>query len=173
MRTLSAALLTELGLSVTRPGFLVSLGFSTTLYLSTMGFIAWNGQSWAVANIRISGISQDGSGVARAQIDLGNTDNAYGALVLNEGASEIPVSVWACYAGATAAGDPVQVFSGVTDGADIDERSVKLAVVSQSNSTLFSPRVFVNRAAGFNFLQPVGTKIFANGQTFVLERASG
>jgi hypothetical protein len=78
--------------------------------------------------------------------------------------------VHACYAGATAAGDVVQVFAGVTDGADIDARRVTLQLVAQANRTLYSPRVFINKAAGFNFLQPAGTKIFANGETFVLTR---
>ena len=170
MKTLSTALLTELGLSVTRPGYLVQLGYSSTLHLSTMGDISWAGNTWSGADVKLAGIGQDGSGANTGTLTLGNTDNGFGALILNEGASDIAVTVYACYAGATASGDPVQVFAGVTNGASIDEQVV-LALVAQASSTLYSPRVFVNKAAGFNFLQPAGSKIFANGETFVLERA--
>ena len=170
MKTLSSALLTELGLTVTRPGYLIQLGFSSTLYLSTMGDISWNSFTWSGKNVRVTGLNSDGSASSAATLALGNTDDSYGALVLNEGASDIAVSVWACYAGATALGDPVLVFSGVIDGAEIDTRRVVMQLVAQANSTLYSPRVFINKSSGFNFLQPAGSKIFFNGETFVLER---
>ena len=170
MRTLSSALLTELGLTVTRPGYLVELGYSTVVHISTMGDISWNSQTWTAMSVKVSGLGQDGSGGNTAKVTLGNTNNLYGALVLNEGASDIPVRIWVCYAGATALGDPVQVFGGVTDGAAIDQKFVTLDLVSQNNLTLYSPRVFINKSSGFNFLQPTGTKIYANGETFVLER---
>jgi hypothetical protein len=169
-RALSAALLTELGLSVTRPGYLIELGYSSTLRLSTMGDISWGGHAWSAADAKVSGIGQDGSGANTGTLQLGNIDDAFGSLVLNEGASDIAVAIHACYAGATAFGDPVQIFEGVTNGAEIDSRKVTLQLVAQGNRTLYSPRVFVNKAAGFNFLQPAGTKIFANGETFVLSR---
>lgn len=171
MRTLSSALLTELGLSVTRPGFLVQLGFSTTLRLSTMGDISWGGYTWAASDARINGLGQDGSAGNTGNLVLGNTDLAFGALVLNEGASDVPCAIWACYAGATAGGDPVQVFSGVTDGANIDANRVSLALVAQAVTTLYAPRVFINKAAGFNYLAPAGTKVVVGNETFVLDRA--
>lgn len=170
MRTLSAALLTELGLVVTRPGYLVQMNFSTTIRLSTMGDISWNGYTWVAADVALSGIGQDGTGMASGSLMLGNTDSAYGAVVLTEGASDIAVSIWACYAGATASGDPVQIFSGGMDGADIGTDKVTVALVAQKNQTLSAPRVFINKANGFNFLQPAGTKIAVNGEVFILER---
>lgn len=106
MKTLSAALLTELGLSVTRPGYLISLGFSVDLYLSTMGDISWAGQAWSGKDVKVSGISQDGSG-------------------------------------ATAKRRPVQVFSGVTDGADIDTHANHPgAGVAGPRALYHSPRAF-------------------------------
>lgn len=170
MKTLSSALLTELGLTVNRPGYLVQIGFSTTLYLSTMGDISFMGQTWVGADVKLSGISQDGSGNAGGSLMLGNADGAYGALTLLEGASDIAVVVWACYAGATASGDPVQIFSGMTDGADISPEKVTITLVQTRNATLYSPRVFITKPT-FNFLQPAGTKISIGGEVFVLERS--
>ena len=172
MKTLTAALLAELGLVVTRPGFLVQIGYSVGLHLSTLGDISWAGQFWSATDIRVSGLGQDGGASSAAQITLGNADGAYGALILNEGASDIPVSIWAVYTGATASGDPVQRFAGVTNGASIDVsgQTVTLPLVAQGAGTLHSPRVFINKASGFNFLQPAGTKIVFGNETFVLGR---
>lgn len=170
MKTLTPALIAELALSVTRPGYLVQIGFATTLYLSTLGDVSYAGQTWSAANVKLSGLGQNGQGANTATLTLGNTDGAYGALVLGEGASDLPVVIWAIYAGATASGDAVQVFSGVTNGADIDAAKVTLALVPQANTTLYSPRVFISKPT-FNHLQPAGTKISFGGETFVLERA--
>lgn len=170
MKTLSSALLSELALTVTRPGYLVQINYSTTLYLSTMGDISWDGHTWAGADIQIAGIGQDGSANANGALRLGNTDNAYSSIVLNEGASDIAVQIWVCYAGATASGDPVKVFEGVTDGSDISHSKVSLKLLAQANGTLYSPRTFINKTSGFNFLQPVGTKIYFGGETFILQR---
>ena len=172
MPTLSSPTQAALGLTVTRPGFLIQIEYSTILRLSTMGPTSWSGFLWAGADIRVSGLGQDGSATTTGQLTLGNADQAYGALILNEGASDIKVKVWALYEGATATGDPVQRFSGVTNGAtiDVENHVVTLPLVSQGVSTLYSPRVFINKASGFNFLQPAGTKIVFGNETFVLER---
>lgn len=170
MKALTPALLAELGASVTRPGYLVQLGYSSPLYLSTLGDISYAGQAWSDASVKLSGISADGAAANKASLTLGNTDGAYGALVLNEGACDIEVVVWACYAGATALGDIVQVFAGATDGADIDADKVTLQLVAQKNRTLYCPRVFISKPT-FNFLQPAGTKIVAGNETYTLERA--
>jgi hypothetical protein len=171
MKTISGPTTTKMAAPITQPGYLVRLGYSSTLYLSTMGDISWGGFTWSGADVKVVGLKQDGGASNTGTLLLGNTNDAFGALILNEGASDIAVTIWACYAGATASGDPVQQFVGVTNGADIDSSKVTLQLVEQSNATLYSPRVFVNKAAGFNYLQPAGSKIFANGETYILERA--
>lgn len=148
----------------------MQLNYSIPIYLSTIGEISWDGNTWAAADVRVAGIGQDGSANANGVLRLGNTDNAYSSIILNEGASDIGVRIWVCYAGATASGDPVEVFNGVTDGSDISASKVNLKLLAQSNGTLYSPRTFINKASGFNFLQPVGTKIYFGGETFILER---
>lgn len=172
MKTLTAATLAEMGLTVTRPGYLVQMGFSVTLYLSTMGDISWDGYAWSAADVRVQGIKLDGSSASAAAVQLGNSDGAYGALVLAEGARNKAVKIWACYAGATASGDPSLVFEGVADtaGFDADGGAVTISLVDQSSSTLESPRVVIGPSSGFNFLQPAGKTITFNGETFVLER---
>ncbi len=167
MKTLTPALLAELALSVTRPGYLIELGYSTTLRLSTMGDISYGSYNWAAADAKLSGIGADGKGSNTARLALGNTDGAYGALVLNEGAADIACTIYACYAGAPT--DAVQLFAGVTDGADISEHTVTLTLSAQRNKTLYCPRVFISKPT-FNYLQPAGSKIVWGAETFVLER---
>lgn len=168
MRTLSAALITELGLTVTRPGYLIEIQYSTVLRLSTLGDISWNSYSWAGADAVVSNLSQDGKGFAAAALAVGNTDLVMGALVLNNGANDVPVNIWAVYAGATALADPVQVFSGVTNGASIAADKVQFQLVAQGRQTLESPRVFISQLSGFSFLKPAGSTVPVGGETFTL-----
>lgn len=172
MKTITAAMLAASGLTVTSPGFLIQIGYSAVLRLSTLGDVSWAGSAWSAADIRVDGLGQDGSATSTGSLTLGNADGGYGALVLNEGASDVPVTVWAAYAGCTATGDPVQRFAGVVDSAtfDVEGMTVTLPLASLGSRTLYSPRVFIGKGSGFNFLQPAGKKIPFGGEVFVLER---
>lgn len=169
MKTLSGPLITELGLTLTRPGYLIEIAYSTVLRLSTLGDISWNSYNWVATDAQVSNLSQDGKGFNTSGLTIGNTDTAMGALVLTEGANDIVVKIWACYAGATASGDPVQVFQGVTDGADIAADKVTFQMVSQNNQTLESPRVFISQLTGFSYLKPAGATVSVGSETFTLE----
>lgn len=162
MKTLTSALLAELALSVTRPGYLVELGYSTTLRLSTLGTLTWDGNTWAGYDVAVQRISRNGSGFGAASLAIGNTDGAIGAVVLNQGAADIACRIWAVYAGATATGDAVQVFGGVTDGCEISADRVTFTLAAQGNATLHAPRVFINQLNGFNWVKPAGT-VFSIG----------
>jgi hypothetical protein len=170
MRTLSTATLTVVGQPVTSPGFLVRLGFDTPLHLSTMADVTWNGQLWVAAPVDVEDLAYDGSGTGSGSLILGNTDNVFGALVLNEGAAGIAVQIYAAYAGLDDLADVELVFDGETNGADIDATAVCQQLLSESVATASSPRVFINAAAGFNHLQPAGTQVFWGTETFTLER---
>lgn len=167
MKTLSAALILELNLVVTRPGYLVHLGYPSPYYLSTLGDVTWNNIAWNSHDVKVSGISQDGKGSNSASLALGNTLGNWGVTALSEGVVDIPVNIWAVYAGAP--NDAVQVFSGVMDGCEITADKVNLVLVPQGNKTLESPRVFISPPT-FNFLQPEGTRITCGNETFVLTR---
>lgn len=167
MKTLTAPMLAELSLTITSPGYLVQIGYGSTLRLSSMGDITYGSATWLAADLKVSGVKQDGKGGNSASMSVGNTDNTYGAIVLNEGASDIPVIIYACYAGAP--GEAVQVFSGVTDGAEISVDKVQFTLVAQANKTLFCPRVFIAPPV-FNFLQPEGTRVPWGSEVFSLDR---
>ncbi len=172
MRTLSSAINTATAGTVTTPGYLVEIDFGTVLRLSSRGDQSWNGYTWTGGRIgKISGLQWDGKGQQAGSIDLINSDLAMGALVLNEGVADRSVKIWKFYADSPATGDPVAVFDGVADAADIGPDKVSLALLSQNGRTLSAPRRFIGPGIGFNHLAPAGTKITWGGQTYELTRA--
>lgn len=173
MRTLSTPTQTEVDKTSTSPGYLVEIGFSTTVRISSRADVSWNGSTWLASDVQIEGIGSDGQGSQTGSLTLGNTDNVFGALVLNEGVAGRAIKIWAFYEGAIAAADPVQVFSGWGDEAEIGLTEVRISLVSESLQSLISPRRFINKASGFNHLPSAGTIINWGGQAYKLEAARG
>jgi hypothetical protein len=171
MRTLSAPTESATELTITRPGWLVEIGFNTPLRLSSRDDQTWNSQTWIGGRIkRLSGLSSDGSGIQRGTLELINTDLVYSALVLGEGIADKTVKIWKFYGDNPAAGDPVAVFDGAADDADIGPDAVRITLTGENVRTLYSPRRFIGAGTGFNHLRPVGTKINWGGQVYILER---
>lgn len=162
MRTLSAGLLVELGLIVTRPGYLVQIDFSTPLYLSSLGDISWDGHTWAAADVKVAGLKSGQGGT----ISFGNALLDYGALVLNEGVADRGIKIYAVWAGVV---EPVCEFDGVGDSSEVGDR-VSISLSEQGSRSLYSPRRFINASTGFNTLLPAGTRLTLGQQTYILER---
>jgi hypothetical protein len=172
-RTLTAPTEAAAALTVTTPAYLVELGYAAPLRLSSRQDQSWNGQTWTGGRLgRISGLAADGSGSQRGTLEIINTDLAYSALILNEGAADIACRIWMFYGNNPAASDPVEVFNGVLDEADIAPDRVRLTLASENSRTLFSPRRFIGPGTGFNHLRPAGTRISWGGQVYVLERTA-
>ena len=168
MRTLSPALIAELGLTITRPGYLVSIAFDTPLYLSTLGDVTWGGHTWLSSDVDVGKLTRGSSAAQVAGISLGNLDALYSAIVLNGGVADRAVAVYAVYAGAPA--DAVLEFSGVGDDVEVGDR-VNISLVSRSTQEIFAPRRRIGPATGFSILLPAGTLIPMGNTTYVLERA--
>lgn len=170
-RTLTPAQQASVAATVTTPGYLVELGYSTTLRLSSRGDQSWDGYTWTGGRLgKVSGLTSTGGGDQRGRIELVNSDLAYSALVLNEGAADIRCRVWVFYGDNPA--DASLVLDGVTDGADIAPDKVGLSVVGESMRTASFPRRIIGPSTGFNHLRPSGTRITWGGQTYVLERGN-
>jgi hypothetical protein len=171
MRTLTTATATATESTVTTPAYLVEISFSAVIRLSTRGDQSWGGYTWTGGRLgKVSGLSWDGKGAQTGSIDIINTDLAYSSLVLNDGVADRPVKIWKFYGDNPGALDPVAVFDGVADEADIGPDAVRITLVGQNNKTLYAPRRFIGPGIGFNQLRPAGTKITWGGQTYILER---
>ena len=171
MRTLSIPTGNAVAATITQPGYFVRLGFDTIVRLSSRGTQSCDGQTWTGGRLgKISGLNWDGKGQQSCTFEIVNTDLAYSALVLNEGVADRTAEIWKFYGDNPAAGDPVMVFDGVMDEANIAADKVTITAVGENTRTLYSPRRFIGPATGFNHLMPAGTKLSWGGQTITLER---
>lgn len=167
MRTLSAELLAELALTVTRPGYLVQIDFPVAVRLSTMGDVEWDSQTWVGSDIRVRNLSANMAGSGSATIEAGNADLAWSALILGYGVARRRIRIWAAYAGAI--DGAVLVFDGLGANGSITHKTATITTATPGEVRQ-SPRKFINAAAGFQHLQPAGTRIPFNGEIFVLDR---
>lgn len=169
MRTLSGALATELGLTITRPGYLVEIGFSSVLRLSTLGPLNYSGYTWLPADIRVSGLSRNEQGQQAPALSIGNAGLDYGALILAEGIADRPVRIWSVWAGAPAEAMPE--FDGIGDDAEIKDLRIAIKLVNADRRYAYSPRRFIGPQTGVNVRLPAGKRITVGGMTVVLGRS--
>lgn len=169
-RTVSAPTATAAAQTITQPGILLQVGFTFVQRLSSRGDVTWNGFTWLAANIRMGQLQEAPNGSATMQVLVGNTDLAFGAACLGEAPQDKAVSLWQFFEGATAAGDPVPIFSGVIDSCDITPAAVTLQLSSLNQRTLIIPRRRITADAGFNHLLPAGRVIEFDGVRYELLR---
>jgi len=167
MRTLSGTLIAELGLTVTNPGYLVSMDFNTPRYWSTLGDVTWGGHDWVATDVKVGELSRDLSANKTANISLANYDGVMGTLVDTEKVGDRAVLIYAVYAGAPT--EAQLEFGGVGDAAEIDAR-VSISFVGQSTARAFSPRRRIGPATGFTVLMPAGSVLTIGNEKYVLER---
>lgn len=170
-RALSSPTATATAQTITRPGYLVQLGFSTVLRYSSRGDVTWNSLNWTANNVKVGQLQEKPNGDAALALSVGNADLAFGAVCLNEDPQEKSVEIWEFYEGAVAVGDPVQIFGGVIDSCEIGEGDVKLTLSTLNMGTLFIPRKRITRASGFNRLMPAGRVIQFGGIRLEITKA--
>ena len=171
MRALTDATTTAADAPVTQPLYLIEIGFAPALRLSTRGDVTWNALSWSGGEaIAVGSLDADGSGRQSGAIQVGNLDDYVGTLVLAQGVADRPVKIWKADGAALAVADPVLVFDGVVERADVDASRVSLTLAGAGTRSAFAPRRVIGPAAGFNFLMPAGSKIKIGATTYTLER---
>ena len=175
-RTVTAALLTELGNPITTPAWFVEILFSTPLRLSSRGTLDWNGNTWQSRDLSIRGLGSDVSSAQQSgNLTIGDLDLSVWTLIQAQDIKGRGVNVWKFYGVAPAPTDPVQIFAGAGDAAAMDESSggVNISLVQRSARELHAPRRYMTRAAGFPLLPVIGQTIYFNGENFKLERDRG
>ena len=170
MKTLPAELVSLLDDTCTEPFFLVELGFSTPLRLSSGRTVSYDGEIFSSADVELARLSFDANMIASGAIIVGNTDNAINYWVLHEGISGKPVKVWLTYMiDDTNFAEPVLVFDGIGDAVRIDHTKTEISIVNKFLRVSHSPRRRICAASGFNHLPAPGTRITWKNETFVLE----
>lgn len=67
--------------------------------------------------------------------------------------------------------DAVKIFSGVVDDIELDERKCTINLAPESTKTQYTPRRYVTKNSGFNYLPQTGLKFTWAGEVFTLEKA--
>lgn len=158
MRELSAANRAGIVSTLTRPVYLVELGFATTLRLSSRETISYAGSSFTAATMSVD--------ISAPSIRLLNASLAYTA-TFKAGADGVSCTIYVVYGdGPFARGDADVIFSGEVGAVGIgDQISIRLRDAPPKQV----PRLQVAPPA-FNNLPPDGLEIRTSAGLFRLER---
>lgn len=170
-RIVSAAVATAIAQPVTGPGYLVEIGFSTWVRLSSRGSLDVLGNHWSAWGLGITGIGVDAtSAIQSGTLNIANTDLTMSTLILTEGISDKAINIYKFYGEHPADADVTMLFSGVGGEATIDTNSgmVSLKLRQARDSVQFAPAKYITVDQGFSMLPPAGTVIEFGGQTYVL-----
>jgi hypothetical protein len=139
--------------------------------MSSLGTVTWDGHTWIADDIKVEALVREQSVVKSAQISIGNLESTYTSLILNQGISDKPVSIYSVYAGAPT--ETVLEFSGVGDSAEIGDRIV-LNLIGEATQNSFAPRRRIGPAVGINQILPANTVIDLGGLglPYILEKYS-
>ena len=169
MRTVTAAVTSDLAAAVTRPGYLIEIAFAAAARFSTRGAITWSGQPWAPYDVRVAGLEADVTTANQGgTLVFGNADLAFSAFILAEGVSGRACRIWKITSDAPALADPILIFDGVCDGATIDDQGRAAITLQRTSSTIFCPRSYMTQAAGFSHLPVAGQVLHWGGETLTL-----
>lgn len=164
-RTVTPSTATQAGANVSQPCYLLQIDWlGITTRMCSHSTITWNGQTWISAGFIVA-FDQN---ARPTSITLADPDAAYRTLVLAGGISDRRVQLWKAYIGALATSDPVGLFDGFGDGADMFGGRVTFALDYSQTARQFTPRERIGPAIGVNFIGAPDTKINWANQVLVL-----
>ena len=166
MRTLTAHNTTETTNTITEPFYLVELGFTTPVYLSSLKDITLSSKDYSASRKFTLSIASDKSGGQSGTILISDVDNLYSALLLSEGCAGKTITIYQAY-GTPTASDLVTLFDGIMDESHISDAQVSISIFSQYSTTNF-PNIYITQP-DFNFLPPKGTIIQSGNTTITLD----
>lgn len=170
MITLTSAMNSALGRTISEPGVFVELGFTTVLRLhDRQGFKSWNSLTWTAADIVVSGLEVANGGLQKCNIAILDSDNAIAQALRSDPVGK-PIKVWLFDNSALATADPVQIFEGVMGApSGGDSRRVQIAC---SVPTKWLPvGMLAQLIPSYMFIQEGRTVAFGNGKITAARRA--
>ena len=166
-RSVSSALLTAVGAGATQPVYFVEIQWPTfSSYLCSHSTQTWNGTLWVGGGYDL--VSFDESGRPQ-QLLLADPDFAYRTLVLANGIRDRRINVWMSDVAALDVGDPVKLFGGFADRAEMGGGRMNISLERNTSSRQFTPRERIGPGIGVNFIAPPGLKVFWSSTWITLE----
>ena len=168
-KTLSMELEAQVGQRVTRPGWLVYLGFSAPLYMASFADTIFDGKVWSRGDVSVKALRPGQGGRMTATIEVGNKNNQLSAYILGEGINNREITIYQAYYDENNAFSGAKgVFKGLGNGADLSgQLSVLIYAASSSRANLFSPRFRICESNGFHHLLQQGV-VLDWGKTSVI-----
>lgn len=161
-RPVSVTTGTEITNPVTKPLYLVELGFPVTVRYSTGGTVTWNALLWQSASVRLS---MPASGAW--SLEIFNESYLIGQTALTHGTAGRTVRVYQLYGDGPYADDDAEaLLDGQMGEASITPERVQIAL--KRRPPLRTPRIYFNPPV-FNHLPPPGLVIRTAAGETVLE----
>lgn len=161
-RPVSSATSTAIGQTITRPLYLLDMGFNVPVRYSSREQVTWNSLIWQAASFKLSMSGQ-------WSVELFNESLVLGQTVLTQGTSGRSVCVYQLYGdGPTwAADDGECLLDGEMGEATITGSTVTIAL--KRSAPQRTPRLYLNPPI-CNHIPPAGTQIRTASGTVILER---
>lgn len=162
MPTISTPTSNQAAAGVFQPCHLVQIEWvGLTSRLCSHSTQSWNGQTWDGAGLELDGWDARG---APSRLILADPDYAWRTLVLGSNVRDRRITVWKAFIGALAVDDPVELFAGFGDTADIADFQVAIRLGGNVSGRMFSPRERIGPAIGVNFTATPNETFKWNGQ---------
>lgn len=158
-RGIDATLTTAVSDPITRPYFLVYMGFQSPVRLSTGLSLAWDGYTWLGAGLEIS-LSDSPT------LRVFNETALFGQVVLVDGTAGRVVKIWQGYANDAAHPNPILIFDGEMGAASIAETVI---INCKRHGPKRTPRHFAVPPY-VNHVPPDGTRFETPKEVIILER---
>lgn len=155
---LDATIKTALGEPVTKPYYLLKLGFDTPAYYSSIANLTWDTHTWVAQSLSV--VMGD-----KPTISIFNADFAIGNLVLAQGTAGRTIDIWEGYQNDSAHPSPEHIFSGEMGKADV---SLKVKITCKRYGPKKSPRHFAI-APTFNHVPKNGSRLVTPSGIIILE----
>jgi len=155
-RTVSATISTGAAQDVTRPIYLVRMGWDTEVRACTFGAdIVWNSETWTASGLEVTGIDSEGGAL---EMPVGDAD-PWLDLVTDEEPLNRTILVYehqTDYTVSPAVSDAVLIFSGFMDKTVIG-KSIRMDLIENKLIKTFPPTE-INRPV-YNYLLTPGEQI--------------
>jgi len=158
MRIFSTNTEGEITKTITRPVFIIELGFSTPLRLCSRGAITYDSNSYAAATLKVE--------IKNKRLQIYNQNLSYSATFVGQLTAGISCKIWQLYGEAPfSAGAADLIFNGELGGATIGEW---VAINLLPHAVVYAPRLYAT-APTFNHIPPAGIEIATPYGLYVLE----
>ena len=137
-RTLQTNINAAVDDTITSPVYLVAIGWSTPVYISSGQEVTYQTNTYIAGNCRVEDID------AEPTVYLPNTTGAYSSLVFLEGTTDVDVTIYLTYFPPAGQTEVMTRFSGEINNADpIDGKEVGLRLTRFEANRRQAPRIVI------------------------------